>query len=141
MSVLKVDLKDNVYTIVCGAPNVDINQKVIVARMGAKLPNMSIEKTEIRGIESCGMVCSLAELGIESKYLKEEDKKGIHVLGDDAVVGDDALKYLNYDDVVIEYDLTANRSDLLSMIGMAYEVGAIYNKKVEYPKINIKEVK
>ena len=141
LSVLKVDLKDNVYTIVCGAPNVDINQKVIVARMGAKLPNMSIEKTEIRGIESCGMVCSLAELGIESKYLKEEDKKGIHVLGDDAVVGDDALKYLNYDDVVIEYDLTANRSDLLSMIGMAYEVGAIYNKKVEYPKINIKEVK
>ncbi len=142
LNVLKVDLKDNVYTIVCGASNVDVNQKVIVARVGANLPNdIKIEKVEIRGVESCGMVCSLSELGIESKYMNEKEKEGIYVLPDDAVVGEDALDYMHFDDVVIEYDLTANRSDLLSMIGMSYEVGAIYNKDVKFPKINIKEVK
>ena len=85
------------------------------------------------------MICSLAELGLESKYVKEEDKKGIHVLSEDAPVGLDALTYLNYDDSYVDYELTSNRGDLLSMLGMAYEVGAIYNKKIKEPTIELKE--
>jgi phenylalanyl-tRNA synthetase beta chain len=141
LNVCEVDLGDRIYQIVCGAPNVDANQKVIVARVGAKLPAGEIKATTIRGIESNGMICSLAELGLESKYVKEDDKRGIHVLSEDAPVGVDALTYLNYDDSYVDYELTSNRGDLLSMLGMAYEVGAIYSKKVKEPIIDLKEVK
>ena len=70
------------------------------------------------------MCCSLEELGIESKYMSEEDKTGIHVLPDDAPIGEDAIHYMGYDDEVIDFELTANRGDLLSILGMAHEVGA-----------------
>ena len=140
LNVAEVDLGDKVYQIVCGAPNLEANQKVIVAKVGAVLPAGEIKKTTIRGVESNGMICSLAELGLESKYVKEEDKKGIHVLPEDAPVGLDAKEYLGYDDIYVDYELTANRSDLLSMLGMAYEVGAIYDKKVNYPECELKEV-
>lgn len=140
LNVCEVDLGDKVYQIVCGAPNVDANQKVIVSRVGAKLPAGEIKKTIIRGVESNGMICSLAELGLESKYIKEEDKKGIHVLPEDAPVGVDAKEYLGLNDVYVDYELTANRSDLLSMIGMAYEVGAIYDKKVKLPVNTVNEI-
>jgi len=141
LNVCEVDLGDRIYQIVCGAPNVDANQKVIVARVGAKLPGGEIKATTIRGVESNGMICSLAELGLESKYVKEEDKKGIHVLSEDAPVGVDALTYLNFDDSYVDYDLTSNRGDLLSMLGMAYEIGAIYNKKIKEPTIELKEAR
>jgi len=141
LNVCEVDLGDRIYQIVCGAPNVDANQKVIVARVGAKLPAGEIKATTIRGVESNGMICSLAELGLESKYVKEEDKKGIHVLHEDAPVGVDALTYLNYDDSYVDYDLTSNRGDLLSMLGMAHEVGAIYNKKIKEPTMDLKEAR
>ena len=141
LNVCTVDLGDSINQIVCGAPNVEAGQKVIVAKVGAKLPAGEIKKSNIRGVESNGMICSLAELGLESKYVKEEDKKGIHVLSPDAPVGVDAKKYLGLDDVYVDYELTANRSDLLSMIGMAYEVGAIYGKKVNIPNSDVKEIK
>ena len=86
------------------------------------------------------MICSIAEIGLESKYVHEEDKKGIHVLPEDAPIGVDAKEYLGLNDVYVDYELTANRSDLLSMIGMAYEVGAIYDKKVNLPDNEVKEV-
>lgn len=140
LNVCEVDLKDKIYQIVCGAPNVDVNQKVIVAKVGAKLPGGEIKATTIRGIESNGMICSLAELGLESKYIKEEDKKGIHILKEDAPVGLDAIAYLNLDDSYVDYELTANRSDLLSMIGMSYEAGAIYSKKIIEPEIELNEI-
>lgn len=140
LNVCEVDLKDKIYQIVCGAPNVDANQKVIVAKVGAKLPGGEIKATTIRGIESNGMICSLAELGLESKYIKEEDKKGIHILKEDAPVGLDAIAYLNLDDSYVDYELTANRSDLLSMIGMSYEAGAIYSKKIIEPEIELNEI-
>ena len=136
LNICEVDLGDKIYQIVCGAPNVDANQKVIVSRVGAKLPAGEIKQTVIRGVESNGMICSLAELGLESKYVKEEDKKGIHVLPEDAPVGVDAKEYLGLNDIYVDYELTANRADLLSMIGMAYEVGAIYGKEVKLP-VNI----
>ena len=141
LNVCEVDLGDKIYKIVCGAPNVCANQKVIVAKVGAKLPAGEIKCSTIRGVLSNGMICSLAELGLESKYVKEEDKKGIHVLNEDAPVGVDAKEYLNYNDSYTDYELTSNRGDLLSMIGMAYEVGAIYNKKVNMPEINLTESK
>lgn len=142
LSVCMVDIGDgNTYQIVCGAPNVDAGQKVIVAKVGATLPgDIVIKKTVIRDVESNGMICSLAELGLEKKFLREEDIEGIHVLPEDAPIGEDAIKYLGYDDEVIDFDLTANRGDLLSMIGMAYEIGAIYDLEVKYPETKVEEV-
>ena len=134
LSVCKVDVGNEVLQIVCGAKNVDANQKVIVALVGAKLPNgIEIKPVKLRDVESNGMICALEELGIESKYVPERSKGGIHILEDDAPIGEDAIKYLCYDDEVIDVELTANRSDLLSMLGMAYEVGAVYNRKVNLP--------
>ena len=77
------------------------------------------------------MICSIAELGLDSKFLKPEDKEGIHELPLDAPVGEDPISYMEMDDGVIDFDLTANRGDLLSILGMAYEAGAIYDKKVK----------
>lgn len=141
LNVCEVDIGDKILKIVCGAPNVAANQKVIVSKVGAKLPGGEIKASVIRGVESNGMICSLSELGIESKYIKEEEKKGIHVLPDDAPVGVDAIEYLNYNDTYIDFELTANRSDLLSMIGMSYEASAIYNKSVNLPNIELIESK
>ena len=127
----KVDVGNEVLNIVCGAPNVREGIKVIVAQDGAELPDGTIKKGMIRGQESNGMICALYEIGIDKKYLSEEDKNGIHILPDDAPVGKDPIKYMQLDDEVIDFDLTANRGDLLSMIGLAYEVGAIYDLKVK----------
>ncbi len=132
LHVCKVNIGSEVLDIVCGAPNVRTGLKVIVAQVGAELPgDFIIKKGMIRGQESNGMLCSLAELGIESKFLTQADKDGICELGDDAVVGEDPAKYLQMDDGVVDFELTANRGDLLSILGMAYEIGAIYDKKVK----------
>ena len=140
LHVCMVDVGDKTLQIVCGAPNARVGIKVIVALVGANLPNdVTIKKGTIRGVESNGMMCSIAELGLDNKFLTEEDKKGICELGQDAIVGEDPIKYLGFDDEVIDFELTANRGDLLSMLGMAYELGAIYNKKVKDVDINYKE--
>ena len=127
----KVDIGNEVLNIVCGAPNARKGLKVIVAQVGAQLPEITIKKGNIRGQESNGMICSIAELGLEHKFLTDKDKDGIHELPPDAPIGQDPIKYMKLDDEVIDFDLTANRGDLLSILGMAYEVGAIYNKKVK----------
>ena len=135
LHICKVDLGDEVVQILCGAPNMRQGIKVPVAKIGAKLPNgIEIKKAKLAGMDSYGMCCSLEELGIESKYMSEEDKTGIHVLPDDAPIGEDAIHYMGYDDEVIDFELTANRGDLLSILGMAHEVGAIYNRPVTYPE-------
>ena len=131
LHLCKVNIGDRVLQIVCGAPNVRKGLKVVVAMPGAELPEKTIKKGMIRGQESNGMLCSIAELGLESKFLKPEDKDGIHELPSDAPVGEDPIKYMQMDDGVIDFDLTANRGDLLSILGMAYEIGAIYDKKVK----------
>ncbi len=135
----KVNTGKEILNIVCGAPNVRKGLKVILALDGAKLPGGVIKRGIIRGEESNGMICSIAELGLESKFLKEEDKAGIHELPQDAPIGEDPIKYLKLDDSVIDFDLTANRGDLLSILGMAYEVGAIYDKKVKDIDLTHKE--
>ena len=135
----KVDVGSEILDIVCGAPNVRTGLKVIVAQDGAQLPGGKITKCLKRGVESNGMICSLAELGLESKFLREEDKAGIHELPIDAPIGEDPIAYMKLDDSVIDFDLTANRGDLLSILGMAYEIGAIYNKKVKDIDLSYKE--
>lgn len=131
LHVCKVDIGSEVLDIVCGAPNVRSGLKVIVALVGAKLPGGEIKKGEIRGQVSNGMLCSIAELGLDNKFLEEKDKAGIHELPSDAKVGEDPIKYMELDDEVIDFELTSNRGDLLSILGMAYELGAIYKKKVK----------
>ncbi len=141
LHVCKVDVKTDVLNIVCGAPNVRKGLKVIVALDGATLPgNVRIKKGTIRGVESNGMLCSIAELGLEHKFLTDADKNGICELPETAVVGEDPIKCLGLDDEVIDFDLTANRGDLLSILGMAYELGAIYDKKVKDIDLSYAEV-
>lgn len=127
----KVDIGTEVLDIVCGAPNVREGIKVIVALPGAKLPGGEIKKGVIRGQESNGMLCSISELGLDKKFLSEKDIEGIHELDENAPLGEDPIKYLELDDEVIDFELTSNRGDELSMLGLAYELGAIYNKKVK----------
>ncbi len=140
LHVCKVDIGKEVLNIVCGAPNVRAGIKVIVAEVGAELPDdFKIKKGMIRGQESNGMICALYEIGIDKKFLSEEDKNGIHILSDEAPVGGNPIEYLNLDDEVIDFELTANRGDLLSILGMAYEVGAIYDKEVRLPDLSHNE--
>lgn len=142
LSICQVNYGEDLKQILCGAANIAKDQKVIVAKVGAKLPGgIEIKVAKLAGMESNGMICSLAELGVESKYLSEEDKHGIYVLPTDAIIGSDPLKYLGLDDEVIDFELTSNRADLLSVIGMAYEVGAIYNKEIKLPEMNVEETK
>lgn len=140
LHVCTVDVGEEVLNIVCGAPNVRAGLKVIVALPGAKLPGgIEIKRGVIRGAESNGMLCSMAELGLENKFLSETDKTGIHELPEDAPVGEDPIKYMGLDDEVVDFELTANRGDLLSILGMAYELGAIYGKKVKNIDLSYKE--
>ena len=131
LHVCKVNVGDEVLDIVCGAPNVRTGLKVIVAKDGTVLPGGVIKKGVIRGQVSNGMLCSMAELGLEHKFLTEADVAGIHELPEDAPIGEDAVEYLGLDDEVIDFELTSNRGDLLSILGMAYEIGALYDKKVK----------
>ena len=140
LHLCKVNIGTEVLDIVCGAPNARTGLKVIVALDGAILPDKTIKKGMIRGQESNGMLCSIAELGLEHKFLKPEDSEGIAELGEDAEIGGDPVKYLQMDDGVIDFELTANRGDLLSILGMAYEVGAIYDKKVKDVDLKHKEL-
>ena len=139
LHLCKVNIGTEVLDIVCGAPNARKGLKVIVALDGAVLPDKTIKKGMIRGQESNGMLCSIAELGIEHKFLKPEDSEGIAELGNDAIPGEDPIKYMGMDDGVIDFELTANRGDLLSILGMAYEIGAIYDKPVKNVDLEHKE--
>lgn len=137
LNICQVDVGEaEPQQIICGAPNVDAGQKVIVARPGAHLPGgIKIKKAKLRGHESNGMICSLQELGIEGKLVAKAYSEGIYVLPADAEVGSDALAILGLRDTVLELGLTPNRSDALSMLGVAYEVGAILTEEVKYPEI------
>ncbi|MNO27177.1 Phenylalanine--tRNA ligase beta subunit [compost metagenome] len=121
--------------IVCGAKNVAEGQKVPVALVGAKLPGgLEIKKAKLRGVPSHGMICSAKELGLNDKLLPKEQQEGILVLPEDTAVGTPITKLLALDDQVLDFDLTPNRSDCLSMIGAAYEVGAILGRDVKLPQ-------
>ena len=135
LRVCQVNIGETVSQIVCGAPNVAEGQKVVVAKPGAVLPgDVQIKATTIRGETSEGMICSLDELGIEQKLISKEWQDGIYVLPEEIEVGTDAAKVLGLDDTVLELDLTPNRADCLSMIGVAYEVAALLGREVRLPE-------
>ncbi|HDJ7716010.1 TPA: phenylalanine--tRNA ligase subunit beta [Staphylococcus aureus] len=132
LNVCQVDIgEDELVQIVCGAPNVDAGQYVIVAKVGGRLPGgIKIKRAKLRGERSEGMICSLQEIGISSNYIPKSFESGIYVFSEAQVPGTDALQALYLDDQVMEFDLTPNRADALSMIGTAYEVAALYNTKM-----------
>ena len=136
LHILNVDLgKYGEQQIVCGAPNARAGLKVIVARVGAKLPGGEIKAGVIRGVASNGMCCSLLELGVDSKYLSEYQQAGIEELPADAPVGEDnVLGYLGLDDEVLNLKVLANRPDLLSLYNVAREIGAIFSREVKIPE-------
>lgn len=134
LHVCKVNLGNCVNQIVCGAPNVAAGQKVIVAKVGAKLPGGEIKASVIRGVESNGMICSLLELGVDGHTLSEESKNGIEVLDAEAPLGnEDPLGYLGLDDAILDVGLTPNRNDCMAAWSMALETGAILGKEVTLP--------
>lgn len=135
LSVCTVDAgREEKLQIVCGAKNVAAGQKVPVALVGAKLPgDFQIKRAKLRGVESMGMICSAKELGLNDKLLPKEIQEGILVLPDNTPVGADILDVLAIEDKVLELDLTPNRSDCLSMLGAAYEIGAILGRPVKLP--------
>ena len=141
LSVCRVDLGEGEpVQIVCGAPNVAQGQKVVVAKVGAVLPNnFKIKKAKLRGEVSQGMICSAQELGIPDRLVPTEFRQGIMILPDELEVGSCALSALDLDDHVLELDLTPNRADCLSMLGVAYEVAAILGQKVKLPDIVVPE--
>lgn len=141
LHICKVNIGSEILQIVCGAPNVRTGIKVIVATDGTTLPGGVIKKGMIRGQESNGMLCAISELGLEHKFLTEKDINGIHELPSDAPVGEDAIQFMGLDDEVIDFELTSNRGDLLSILGMAYEIGAIYGKEVGDIDLSFKEEK
>ncbi|HIE4849488.1 TPA: phenylalanine--tRNA ligase subunit beta [Staphylococcus aureus] len=142
LNVCQVDIgKDEPVQIVCGAPNVDAGQYVIVAKVGGRLPGgIKIKRAKLRGERSEGMICSLQEIGISSNYIPKSFESGIYVFSEAQVPGTDALQALYLDDQVMEFDLTPNRADALSMIGTAYEVAALYNTKMTKPETTSNEL-
>lgn len=138
LSVCKVDVgSGELLQIVCGAANVAAGQNVPVAIVGAKLPDgLKIKRAKLRGVESQGMICSARELGIEDRLLPKEIQEGILVLPSSLPLGQDVISLLGLDDAVLELDLTPNRSDCLSMLGVAYEVAAILDREVRLPSLH-----
>ena len=141
LHICKVDIGSEILQIVCGAPNVRVGLKVIVALVGAVLPgDFEIKKSKIRGVESNGMLCALYELGLEEKN-DETYSKGIYEGAINLKVGEDALKALDLESTVLELDIHKHRNnDCYYHIGFAYIVSAILNRKVTLPDISFKEI-
>ena len=140
LNVTTVDIgQEEPVQIVCGAPNVDAGQDVIVARVGARLPGIKIKRAKLRGVVSEGMICSLEELGFEKKYIREDEQDGIHTFREHVTPGQDVLELLGLHDEVLELGLTPNRSDCLSMYGVAHEVAGILNSTPVFPNVEVPE--
>lgn len=141
LHICKVNIGKETLQIVCGAPNVRVGLKAIVALVGAVLPgDFEIKKSKIRGVESNGMLCALYELGLEEKN-DTTYSKGIYEGDSHLKVGDDALKALDLESTVLELDIHKHRNnDCYSHIGFAYIVSAILNRKVTLPDTSFKEI-
>lgn len=141
LNVTKVDIGDETVQIVCGAPNIQANTYVIVAKVGGEIPGLKLRKAKLRGVESEGMICSLEELGIPKDLSPKEFEDGIFIFTetDNITPGQNALDALYLNDYVLEYDLTPNRKDALSMIGSAYEARALFGGEVTEPDQSFNE--
>lgn len=152
--ICQVDVgKEEPVQIVTGAANVKAGQIVPCALNGAHVPathdasapgglrfgDTKIKAGKLRGVKSEGMMCSLGELGLDDNLFPSLNKEGILILPENTTVGTDIHTLYDLDDIVYEMELTANRADCFSMIGMALETGAIFKKKVTLPEITVKE--
>lgn len=136
---MNVGLAENII-IVTGAQNVAEGQVVPVAMVGAHLPNgMKISKGKLRGVASNGMLCSAQELKLDLEKLPEKQKTGIFILPSDTPVGIPAKDVLGLNDVVLEFELTANRADCFSVFGLVREIAAITGNKPHFPEIKVNE--
>ncbi len=134
LSICEVSTGSEMLPIVCGAPNTAVGQKVPLARVGAVLPGgFKVKSSKIRGVQSEGMLCSEEELGIGG------DNTGIMVLPDGFAPGDDLSRSEAFRDFVLDVGVTPNRSDCLSVIGIAREIAALTGKALRYPEINFTE--
>jgi len=135
ISLCKVDIKNRILSIVCGATNIKLNDKVPVALNGAILPQIGLIKAKkIRNVLSEGMLCSASELGIETGK-----SPGILILKKNLPLGEDIKNIIHFNDTIFDFEIHSNRPDLMSIIGIAREVAAITNKKLKIPKIDIQE--
>ena len=133
LNLCQVDVGEaELVQIICGAKNVRTGLKVIAALVGAKLPgDFKIKKAKLRGVESFGMICSESELGMS------DSSDGIAELNSEAPIGQDIREYLDLDDNIIELDITPNRGDCFSVLGVAREVSANYSMAFVMPEIDI----
>lgn len=135
LSVCQVDIKEETLQIICGAKNMKVSDRVAAALDGARLPQIGIIKSKkIKNLLSSGMLCSASELGIEPGI-----SPGILILEEDAVLGEDIRKIIEFDDTIFDFEIHSNRPDLMSIIGIAREVAVITDNKLRTPEIKIKE--
>lgn len=139
--VCQVDMGDEQLQIVTAATNVRVGQVVPVAVHGAHLPGgTKIKRSKLRGVLSNGMFCSAHEFGFDDSLLLPEEREGIWILPPDTPLGVDAADYLQVRDVVYEYELTANRADCFSMVGLSREFAVLSGKEARYPEISSRNV-
>ena len=143
--ICQVNIGEKTIQIVTGAPNVHVGDKVPVVLDGGRVAGghdgkktpggIPIKKGKLRGIESDGMMCSIEELGSSRDMYPEAPEYGIYIFPEDAVVGESAIKALGLDDVVFEYEITSNRVDCYSVIGIAREAAATFHKEFKPPVV------
>lgn len=135
LSICQIDVgEEELYQIVCGAPNIAAGKKVIVALPNSRIAgNVKIKKGKMRGEVSLGMVCSLQELGYGDSVVPKAYAEGIYFMPEEANAGEPVFSYLAMDDAIVELSITPNRADALSMRGVAHEVAAIYRKTPTFP--------
>lgn len=138
--VTRVNVGSEELQIVTGATNIKEGDKVPVALHGATIAGgKKIKRSKLRQVESAGMLCSAEELGFDDHGLPPEIQEGIFILPEDAPIGADIKEYLNLEDTVIDFEITPNRSDCLSITGMAREVAATFKLDFHQPAISLKE--
>ena len=134
LQICKISDGKNIFQVICGAPNIKAGQKIALATVGSKLPgNFIIKKASIRGVDSYGMVCSESELGLS------EEHEGILVLPEELKVGEDFVSAYGYKFISIEIDVTPNRPDAFSYIGIARDVACFKNTKLKQVKADKNE--
>ncbi len=143
--VCQVNIGSETVQIVTGAPNVFEGAKIPVVLDGGRVAGghdgsvtkggIKIKKGKLRGIESCGMMCSVEELGSTRDMYPEAPEDGIYIFGDDVTVGDDAVEVMGLRDVVVEYEVTSNRVDCFSVVGIAREAAATFGKEFHPPVV------
>lgn len=144
--ICQVDIgKDEPVQIVTGAPNTVVGAKVPVVLPGGKVAGghdgsktkggIKIKKGKLRGVESDGMMCAIEELGSSRELFPDAPENGLYIMPEDAPVGEDAIHYLGLDDVVVDYEITSNRVDCFSIIGIAREAAATFNLPFNPPEI------